>query len=32
MTVFTATDPTVLASLVDPPDIEEGTVSEPQVA
>jgi adenylate cyclase len=32
MTVFTATDPTVLASLVDPPDVEERTEPEPQVA
>ena len=32
MTVFTATDPTVLASLVDPPHVEERTEPESQVA
>jgi adenylate cyclase len=32
MTVFTATDPTVLASLVDPQGLEERTEPEPQVA
>ena len=30
MTVFTATDPTVLASLVDPPHVEERTEPESQ--
>jgi len=32
MTVFTAADPTVLASLVDPPDAEEQAEPEPRVA